>query len=45
VLAALLPFLIFGAWENTAGDRLSRIQSNFQSLSGRITPGPSPGTR
>lgn len=44
-LAALVPFLVFGIWENTAGTRLERIQSNFQSLSGRIMPGQTPAAR
>jgi ABC-2 type transport system permease protein len=44
-IAALLPFLVFGVWENTIGTRLTHIQSNFQSLSGRIMPGQSPGAR
>lgn len=44
-LAALVPFLVFGIWENTVGTRLERIQSNFQSLSGRMMPGQSPEAR
>jgi ABC-2 type transport system permease protein len=44
-LAALVPFLVFGIWENTAGTRLVRIQSNFQSLSGGMMPGQTPGAR
>lgn len=44
-LAALVPFLVFGIWENTMGTRLNRIQSNFQSLSSRIMPGQTPGAR
>lgn len=44
-LAALVPFLVFGVWENTVGTRLERIQSNFQSLSGRMMPGQSPEAR
>lgn len=33
VLAALIPFLFFGAWENMAGTRLSRIRQDYQALS------------
>jgi ABC-2 type transport system permease protein len=42
-LAALVPFLAFGTWENVTGSRLHHIQSNFRSLSGNVMPGPSPG--
>jgi ABC-type uncharacterized transport system permease subunit len=38
VLAALVPFLLFGAWESTTGRRLNRIQQDFQTLSGRPMP-------
>ena len=38
VLAALVPFLLFGAWESTTGRRLNRIQQNYQTLSGRPMP-------
>ncbi len=33
VLAALVPFLLFGAWENVWGTRLTRVNRNFQALS------------
>jgi ABC-2 type transport system permease protein len=33
VLAAFLPFLIFGVWENIHGGQLRRVNKNFQSLS------------
>ena len=33
VLAALVPFLIFGAYENAYGDRLSRINQSFNFIS------------
>ena len=33
VLVALVPFLLFGAWENVSGTRLQRIHQNFQVLS------------
>ena len=36
VVAAMIPFLIFGAWENVSGDLLSRVNRNFQSLRGNI---------
>jgi len=42
VLAALVPFLIFGAWESTAGNRLNRIQQNFQTLRYRAMSIPVP---
>jgi len=45
VLAALVPFLIFGAWESTTGKRLHSIQQNFQTLSGRAMSMPMPPTR
>ena len=35
VLAAMVPFLVFGAWENVTGRRLSHIQQNFRTLSNR----------
>jgi hypothetical protein len=45
VLAALVPFLIFGAWESTLGDRLNRIQQNYQTLRGRAMSMPMPPAR
>jgi len=42
VLAALVPFLVFGAWENIAGNRLSRISTNFQTLRSTIAPVETP---
>ena len=42
VLAALVPFLAFGAWENIAGNRLSRINTNFQTLRSTIAPAETP---
>jgi len=42
VLAALVPFLIFGAWESTMGNRLNRIQQNFQTLRDRSMSIPVP---
>ncbi len=45
VLAAIVPFLIFGAWENTKGNRLNRIQQNYQTLRGRAMSMPVPPGR
>ena len=42
VLAALVPFLVFGAWENIAGHRLSRMNTNFQTLRSTIAPVETP---
>jgi ABC-2 type transport system permease protein len=36
VLAALVPFLVFGTWENSTGKRLSHVHRNFDLLSGRL---------
>jgi ABC-2 type transport system permease protein len=33
VLAAMIPFIVFGVYENLHGDRLNRVQYNFQMLS------------
>ena len=38
VLAALVPFLIFGTWENVTGKRLQQIKQNSRTLSGRMAP-------
>ena len=32
VLAALVPFLVFGTWENATGKRLSHVHQNFDLL-------------
>ena len=50
VLVAMVPFLVFGAWENVTGTRLQRIRTEYQTVSGRmlrqITPGQmSPSNR
>lgn len=42
VLAALVPFLAFGAWENIAGNRLSHMNTNFQTLGGGAAPAQTP---
>ena len=31
-LAALIPFLVFGIWENVNGTRLSRVHSQYQAI-------------
>ncbi len=38
VLAALVPFLLFGTWESVTGRQLHHINQNFQELSGRLAP-------
>jgi ABC-2 type transport system permease protein len=38
VLAAMIPFIAFGVYENTFGNRLSRINYNFQVLSSGDRP-------
>jgi ABC-2 type transport system permease protein len=42
VLAAMVPFLIFGVWQNAVGTRLIRIRQDYLSLSGRIGVAPQP---
>ncbi len=36
VLVAMIPFLLFGAWENVTGTRLQRIRRDYQTISGRV---------
>ena len=36
VLVAMIPFLVFGAWENVTGSRLQRIRTEYQTVSGRM---------
>lgn len=36
VLVAMIPFLVFGAWENVTGSRLVRIRQEYQTVSGRM---------
>ncbi len=36
VLVAMIPFLLFGAWENVTGNRLQRIRQDYQTISGRM---------
>jgi hypothetical protein len=38
VLAAMIPFIAFGIYENAFGDRLDRVQYNFQMLSSGEKP-------
>jgi len=38
VLAAMIPFLAFGIYENMAGTRLEQVRRNFIQLSGRTVP-------
>ena len=40
VLAALVPFVAFGIYENVAGHRLNRIRQDFQLLDTREAPAP-----
>jgi len=38
VLAALIPFLVFGAYENTLGNRVKSIQQNYEFLREHAVP-------
>jgi hypothetical protein len=38
VLAAMIPFIAFGIYENAFGNRLDRVQYNFQMLSSGEKP-------
>jgi len=38
VLAAMIPFLAFGIYENTTGARLEQVRRNFIQLSNRDVP-------
>ena len=40
VLAALVPFVAFGIYENVAGHRLANVHQNFQMLNTREAPPP-----
>lgn len=35
-IAALVPFLVFGIWENVTGTRLKEINQNYRALSGQM---------
>jgi ABC-2 type transport system permease protein len=45
VLAAMIPFLAFGIYENAAGTRLEQVHRNFMQLSGRDVPGQPASSR
>ena len=36
VLVAMVPFLVFGMWENATGGRLRRIQQDYEALKGHV---------
>jgi ABC-2 type transport system permease protein len=42
ILAAMIPFLLLGVWENTYGSRLIHLRQNFQSLTERGDSGEAP---
>jgi hypothetical protein len=44
VLAALVPFLIFGTWEIAMGKQLTRVKQNFDRLS-HMMPSQRPPAR
>ncbi len=37
-VAALVPFIVFGVWENITGTRLKQIGQNYRALSGQMMP-------
>lgn len=43
--AALVPFIVFGAWENYTGKRLQQIKSDYRMLSSRLMPLESPESK
>jgi hypothetical protein len=43
VVAAMIPFLIFGAYENVFGTRLARIQRDYRILQEYESPSDGPG--
>jgi ABC-type uncharacterized transport system permease subunit len=43
-VAALVPFLLFGAWENIYGARLERVSSNFHAIEHEVVPEQSPSS-
>lgn len=45
VLAAMIPFLAFGIYENAAGTRLEQVRRNFIQLSSRDTYARPPSSR
>jgi len=40
VVAAMIPFIAFGTYENVKGDRLTRIRQDFQMMSRTATTAP-----
>jgi ABC-type multidrug transport system permease subunit len=38
VLAAMIPFLVFGVWQNMWGSRLAQIHGQFHTAEGRAAP-------
>lgn len=45
VLVALIPFLVFGAYENAFGNRLDRVRHNFMELTARAGSSDSSSSR
>jgi ABC-2 type transporter len=44
-VATLVPFLVFGTWENWTGKRLSHVQQNYQVIRSRAIPAQTPPGR
>jgi ABC-2 type transport system permease protein len=44
VVAAMIPFIAFGTYENVKGDRLTRIRQDFQMMNQTATASPSSKT-
>jgi len=40
VLAAMIPFLVFGVWQNVWGSRLAQIHAKYRMMEGRAAPAP-----
>ena len=38
VVAAMIPFVIFGVYENTLGNRIASVQQNYDALRGQAMP-------
>lgn len=45
VLAALIPFLVFGAYENSAGSRLVQLRNDFRAVDRASSPASTPQTQ
>lgn len=43
--AALVPFIVFGAWENYTGKRLQQIKSDYHVLSSHLMPFEAPKSK